>query len=55
MTENPPGVLPGIDQTELLNLFATVGVGPNQSSVQSSQIKRAEECLSPNCAGKILT
>ena len=31
MTENPPGVLPGIDQTELLRLFATIGVGPNQS------------------------
>ena len=31
MTKNPPGVLPGIDQTELLKLFATIGVGPNQS------------------------
>jgi hypothetical protein len=30
MTENPPGVLPGIDQTELLRLFATIGVGPGQ-------------------------
>lgn len=31
MTENPPGVPPGIDQSELLTLFATIGVGPNQS------------------------
>lgn len=31
MQKNPPGVLPGIDQTELLNLFATIGIGPNQS------------------------
>jgi hypothetical protein len=30
MTENPPGVPPGIDQAELLRLFATVGVGPDQ-------------------------
>jgi hypothetical protein len=30
MTENPPGVLPGINQTQLLTLFATIGVGPNQ-------------------------
>jgi hypothetical protein len=28
MTENPPGVPPGVDQRELLQLFATVGVGP---------------------------
>lgn len=31
MTENPPGVPPGIDQTELLKLFATIGIGPDQS------------------------
>lgn len=31
MDENPPGVPPGIDQSELLRLFATVGVGPGQS------------------------
>jgi hypothetical protein len=31
MTENPPGVLPGINQTQLIDLFATIGVGPNQS------------------------
>lgn len=31
MTENPPGVPPGINQLELLKLFATIGVGPNQS------------------------
>jgi hypothetical protein len=31
MEENPPGVAPGIDQSELLRLFATIGVGPGQS------------------------
>jgi hypothetical protein len=30
MTENPPGVPPGIDQTELMRLFATIGVGPGR-------------------------
>jgi hypothetical protein len=30
MTENPPGVPPGIDQSQLLALFATIGVGPGQ-------------------------
>jgi hypothetical protein len=30
MTENPPGASPGIDQAELLRLFATIGVGPGQ-------------------------
>lgn len=36
MTENPPGVPPGINQLELLKLFATIGVGPNQSWQQQS-------------------
>lgn len=36
MTENPPGVPPGINQLELLKLFATIGVGPNQSWEQQS-------------------
>jgi hypothetical protein len=36
MTKNPPGVLPGVDQSELLTLFATVGVGPNQSLLSQS-------------------
>jgi hypothetical protein len=41
MTKNPPGVPPGIDQTELLTLFATIGVGPNQSwENQSDDTKR---------------
>jgi hypothetical protein len=31
MAENPPGVAPGIDQAELLRLFATIGIGPGQS------------------------
>ena len=30
MTQSPPGVYPAIGQTELLNLFATIGVGPGQ-------------------------
>jgi hypothetical protein len=30
MTANPPGVAPGIDQAQLLRLFATIGVGPTQ-------------------------
>ena len=30
MTENPPGVWPAIDQLPLLNLFATIGIGPGQ-------------------------
>ena len=37
MTENPPGVAPGIDQAELLRLFATVGVGPGQRLEAQSQ------------------
>jgi hypothetical protein len=41
MEENPPGVPPGIDQSELLRLFATIGVGPGQSwSDQSPETKR---------------
>lgn len=37
MTENPPGAPPGIDQSELLRLFATVGVGPGQSWPDQSE------------------
>jgi hypothetical protein len=37
MEENPPGVPPGIDQSELLRLFATVGVGPGQSWLDQSR------------------
>jgi hypothetical protein len=41
MAENPPGVPPGIDQSELLRLFATIGVGPGQSwSDQSEATKK---------------
>jgi hypothetical protein len=36
MTENPPGIAPGIDQSELLRLFATIGVGPNQDLLAQS-------------------
>lgn len=28
MTANPPGVSPGIEQRSLIDLFATIGVGP---------------------------
>ncbi len=37
MTENPPGVYPAIGQTALVNLFATIGVGPNQRLAVQSQ------------------
>lgn len=30
MTQSPPGIYPAIGQTELINLFATIGVGPGQ-------------------------
>ena len=30
MTQSPPGTYPALGQTELINLFATIGVGPNQ-------------------------
>ena len=30
MTRSPPGVYPAIGQTELINLFATIGVGPGR-------------------------
>ncbi len=30
MTQCPPGTYPAVAQTELINLFATIGVGPNQ-------------------------
>jgi hypothetical protein len=36
MSENPPGVPPGISQRELLRLFATIGVGPNQHVLRQS-------------------
>jgi hypothetical protein len=37
MTQNPPGVPPGINQDQLLKLFATIGIGPNQKLDQQSQ------------------
>lgn len=30
MTRNPPGVPPGIEQRSLIDLFATIGIGPGQ-------------------------
>lgn len=30
MTQSPPGTYPAIAQTELINLFATIGIGPHQ-------------------------
>jgi hypothetical protein len=30
MTQSPPGTYPAMGQTELINLFATIGVGPHQ-------------------------
>ncbi|MFT4929042.1 MAG: hypothetical protein ACI8WB_005169 [Phenylobacterium sp.] len=41
MTQNPPGVAPGINQDQLLKLFATIGVGPNQDlDAQSDATRR---------------
>ncbi|MEA2719312.1 MAG: hypothetical protein QOJ39_1176 [Candidatus Eremiobacteraeota bacterium] len=37
MTQNPPGVYPAIDQTALINLFATIGVGPGQQLAAQTQ------------------
>ena len=37
MGENPPGVYPAIDQTPLIRLFATIGVGPGQRLSAQSQ------------------
>lgn len=37
MNINPPGVLPGVDQSQLLSLFATVGIGPNQLLTEQSE------------------
>lgn len=36
MTENPPGVPPGISQSQLLALFATIGIGPGQDLERQS-------------------
>jgi len=41
MTENPPGVPPGINQEQLLKLFATVGIGPNQNLDDQSEATRS--------------
>ena len=52
MTENPPGVPPGINQLELLKLFATIGVGPNQSwENQSSATKKGLDRRCPRWSG----
>src|SRR5437763_3220717 len=40
MTENPPGLPPGINQEQLLKLFATVGIGPNQNLDDQSDATR---------------
>ena len=37
MGENPPGVYPSIDQTPLIRLFATIGVGPGQQLAAQTQ------------------
>lgn len=41
MTENPPGLQPGINQEQMLKLFATIGVGPNQDVDAQSAATRA--------------
>lgn len=40
MTQNPPGLPPGINQQQMLKLFATIGVGPNQDVEQQSEATR---------------
>ncbi len=40
MTENPPGLPPGINQEQILKLFATIGVGPNQNLDEQSAATR---------------
>jgi hypothetical protein len=41
MTQNPPGLPPGINQEQMLKLFATIGIGPNQHVEQQSHATRA--------------
>jgi hypothetical protein len=41
MTQNPPGLPPGINQDQLLKLFATIGVGPNQNLDNQSEATRS--------------
>jgi hypothetical protein len=36
MTYNPPGVPPGIEQRSLIDLFATIGIGPGRRLVRQS-------------------
>jgi hypothetical protein len=36
MTSNPPGVPPGIEQRSLVDLFATIGIGPGQQLARQS-------------------
>jgi hypothetical protein len=36
MTYNPPGVPPGIEQRSLIDLFATIGIGPGQQLASQS-------------------
>lgn len=36
MTYNPPGVPPGIEQRSLIDLFATIGIGPGQQVAHQS-------------------
>lgn len=40
MTQNPPGLPPGINQEQMLKLFATIGIGPNQDVEQQSDATR---------------
>ncbi|HEY8035834.1 MAG TPA: DUF1254 domain-containing protein [Methylobacter sp.] len=40
MTENPPGLSPGINQEQMLKLFATIGIGPNQDLDAQSDATR---------------
>jgi hypothetical protein len=49
MTENPPGVYPAIDQTPLINLFATIGIGPGQKlSAQTAATLRGLKRAAPD-------
>lgn len=40
MTCNPPGVAPGLEQRSLIDLFATIGIGPGQKVASQSDATR---------------
>jgi len=54
MEQSPPGAYPAIDQTPLINLFATIGVGPGQQVlVQSDTTRKGLETAAVDGLGLI--